>query len=70
MRLKCDDASWERAELEKPELPIYLLLAKLGVDGRYEVDNQLSYTPDDFLELLKHDAAKLEAAGVKVEEKR
>jgi|GEM_PF-5988338 len=67
MRLKCDDPIWKLARLETPELPIYLSLAKLGVDGRYEVDNRFSYTPNDFLELLKHDAAKLEDAGVKEE---
>jgi len=67
MRLKCDDPLWELARLKTPELPIYLDLAKLGVDGRYAVDNRFSYTPKAFLELLKRDTAKLEAAGVKEE---
>ena len=68
MRLKCDDPLWKLAKLKIPGLPIYLRLAKLGVDGRYEIDNHFSYTPNSFLELLKHDTAKLEAAGVREEE--
>ena len=67
MRLKCDDPLWKLAELKEPELPIYLRLAKLGVDGRYKIDNCFRYTPNSFLELLKHDTAKLEAAGVREE---
>jgi hypothetical protein len=68
MRLKCNDALWEQAELVKPTLPIYLRLAKLGVDGRYTVDNSFSHTPKALLELLRHDVEMLEAAKVKEEE--
>src|SRR6266487_7034248 len=65
MRLKCDDALWERAELVKPELPIYLRFAKLRADGCYSVCNQFYYTPGYLLRLLKYDVERLEAAGVK-----